>query len=127
MSAIDIPSTEDSARFFFRDLQEEIHDNAVKKGFWEANKDVGMKLALIHSEISEALEEFRSHDIGNLPHVYYAKAANPKPEGFGVELADAVIRIMDLCQYFKIDLLDIVLKKHHYNLSRPHLHGGKRA
>lgn len=96
-------------------LVEMAHENAVAHGFKHNN--FAEAIALIHSELSEALEEDRN---GN-PMVYYA--ANGKPEGVAVELADAVIRICDLCGHLKIDLEKVVAEKMAYNAGRPQLHG----
>jgi NTP pyrophosphatase (non-canonical NTP hydrolase) len=87
---------------------EQAHANAVGKGFWNGD-NLGEKLCLVHSEISEGLEELR----------------RPKRNmtAFGEEMADAVIRIMDICGYCGIDLVDAVLKKMAANRSRPAMHG----
>ena len=69
-------------------IQKEIHENAVAHGWWESERSFGEICALIHSELSEALEEYRK----NQPNVYWIAH---KPEGIAVELADAVIRILD--------------------------------
>jgi len=100
------------------------HLLAVKKGWWPTGQDFSIpeKLALIHSEISEALEEVRNH---NLEHEIRF-SPNGKPEGFAIELADAVIRIADLCGKLGIDLENAIEVKHQYNETRPHRHGGKR-
>jgi len=106
-------------------IQTEVHKLAKDNGWWiDADvKIVPEKLALIHSEISEALEEYRN---GQLDHLYY-RESDGKPEGFGVELADAIIRILDLCGYLGIDVGELVQLKHEYNKSRPFRHGGKLA
>lgn len=98
------------------------HALARQKGFWDSDTDspnVPEKLCLIHSEISEALEELRD---GSLIQGYHL-ATSGKPEGFGIELADAVIRIADLCGALGIDLEQAISVKHAYNKSRPQKHG----
>lgn len=66
----------------------EANKNAVEHGWWETERDNRELIALIHSEISEALEEFR-----NKQQMAYIK--DGKPEGQAVELIDMVIRICD--------------------------------
>lgn len=70
-------------------MMAEIHENAQKHGWWEEDRQYGEIIALIHSELSEALEEHRD----SKPLVYDGE--NGKPEGCAVELIDAVIRILD--------------------------------
>lgn len=99
------------------------YQNSKDHGFHEneQNENVAEKIALIHSEISEALEEVRN---GNpLNHIYFNEKG--KPEGFVVELADAVIRIFDLCGMYDLDLNRAIELKHEYNKGRPFKHGKK--
>lgn len=103
--------------------QQDVHNLAVAKGWWNDGKRLELipeKLALVHSEISEALEDYRS---GKRPTDWYRQGE--KPCGFGVELADAVIRIMDLAEAFGVDLGASMAQKHAYNAKRPERHGGK--
>lgn len=93
-------------------LVEMAHENAVKHNFWNPPMPFPTAIALIHSELSEALEEDRQ----GAPMVYYA--VNGKPEGVAVELADAVIRICDLCGYLKIDLEKVIAEKMAFNTGR---------
>ena len=96
------------------------HDNSVKKGFWEDKREFGTSLALIHSEISEALEDERAGKGYN--EVYFE---GEKPCGIPTELADAVIRIADLCGAYGIDLEKAIETKMVYNTTRPFKHGKK--
>lgn len=50
-----------------------------------------------------------------------------KPEGIPIELADAIIRILDYCGYAGIDIDAAISQKHEYNKSRPYRHGGKKC
>lgn len=91
----------------FTQFAKEAHELAVAKGWFEERdlKDPDVELsmkALIHSEISEALECIRRGQILG------AFELGTKPVGLGSELADVVIRIMDFSEAFKIKLtLDI--------------------
>lgn len=118
------------------ELIHKAHTTAKEHGFWEPAPEFGTTIALIHSELSEALEEMRA---GNrirpgqpVPMVYYSGggyvASAPtecckKPEGVAVELADAVIRIADLCGHLGIDLEKVIVEKMAYNETRPYKHG----
>ena len=105
--------------FSLDDLASEIHQNARDKGFWDEDRNFGEMIALVHSELSEALEEHRD---GN-PDVWFTK--DGKPEGTAVELVDALIRILDtlksLDSGYGIDT--IVRLKMEYNATRPRKHG----
>lgn len=107
-----------------RDWQFEIHKETVAKGWWSRPEDtVPTKLLMIHAEISEAAEEFAR---GNMKVWYQPhKTENMKPEGLGVELADAMIRILDLAEYLGMNMDDLITLKMEYNKKRPYRHGGK--
>jgi NTP pyrophosphatase (non-canonical NTP hydrolase) len=100
----------------------EAHGIAEDHGFWDGDQppNIPEKLALIHSELSEALECMRDGIPLDRP---YRDNKTGKPEGFAVELADAVIRIADLCGYLGIDLEYAIELKMSYNRTRPHKHG----
>lgn len=89
------------------ELVKQAHDNAVAKGFWDKPREFGTLIALIHSELSEALE------------------ADRRLDGAGVaeELADVVIRVADLCSGYGLYLEDAIINKMAINKQRPHKHG----
>jgi len=99
----------------------EIHQVAVEHGWWSTDRQFPEIAALIHSEVSEAFEEYRK----TINHPRY----NPegKPVGMDFELADIVIRVMDYCEHFGIDLELAMKEKHEYNKGRSYRHGNKRA
>jgi len=78
-------------------LQDEIHQTAIDHGWWNKNRELPELLVLLHSEISEAFEAEQS----NIMAVYYK---DNKPEGYLVEMADYVIRIMDLFGHYQINI-----------------------
>lgn len=103
------------------DYSKKCHKKVVEKGFYDKDKTFGELIALIHSELSEALEEFRKGI--DFKTVYYE---NEKPEGIPIELADAILRILDVCGYYDIDIDEALKIKTEYNNTRPYKHGNKR-
>jgi len=89
-----------------------IHEDNVKAGWWEdgfGKLNIATKLALVHSEVSEALEGVRKDLMDEkLPH-------RPAVE---VELADTCIRIFDLCGALGLDLEGAIFEKMAYNAER---------
>ena len=108
-----------------REFSKECFKVAREHGFWVGMSQhpvhlvVGQKLALITSEVSEALEEMRSNPF---PAYRYYRPEDSKPEGLQYELADAVIRIFDLCEWLGLDIEAAMLEKNQFNKSRPYLH-----
>jgi NTP pyrophosphatase (non-canonical NTP hydrolase) len=119
-----------------------IHENAIKKGFFENEKNIGEMLCLIHSEVSEALEadrknhyakkSFNLDSIGlDYPdnsdnHRYFQQEFDVAiKNSFEDELADVIIRVLDLCAYKNIDIEYHISMKMRYNSLREHKHGKK--
>lgn len=109
------------------ELQYTSHKIARDHGFYDGRDDVqnsdtiASHLMLMVSEFAEALEEIRD---GHAPdEVYYNPEKPDKPEGFPIELADAIIRIADTSEWLGIDLDQAVRIKEQYNATRPYKHG----
>jgi len=99
-----------------------VHTLAIEKGWYEGDSiNIPEKLALIHAEVSEALECYRDDQMETW------STASEKPEGFPIEIADIVIRVLDLCGALGIDIQGAVDQKHAYNATRPHRHGNKKC
>lgn len=92
------------------------HGASVDGGWWhdlstgqKLERNVPEMLCLIHSEISEAMEGYRKDLMDDkLPHRRMLE----------VELADAVVRIADLCGGLDLDLAGAIVEKLEYNRKR---------
>ena len=124
----------------------EIYENAKEHGWYDEPVELPEAIALIHSELSEALAEYRM----KRPDIYYECKGSGEPcskdrglmcadddicqekglkgdapEGVAIELADAIMRILSYCGYAGIDIEKAISIKHKYNRKRPYRHGGK--
>lgn len=113
------------------DYEDEIHQTAQEKGWWDKPRSFGDLISLMHSELSEALEEYRA---GFDPTFIYSVdqdgraveyVSGKKPEGVPVELADCLIRILDMVKFYNIDLERALQIKMAYNKGRSYRHGDK--
>lgn len=112
----------------FDELAQEISEIAESKGFWDypgigENGLIPLKIALIHSEISEALEEHRKPYDDDEPS-FYTGMTPLQEDKFGEELADAIIRILDIVGFYGLENFgDILVSKIETNRDRPYRHG----
>lgn len=102
-------------------LQRVCGEDNRAKGFIPDNFPTCMMLVV--SELGEAVEEERTGH--TFWEVYYSDdpQGNRKPEGVGIEIADALIRIFHWADTFGVDLEALIQEKLAYNRTRPARHG----
>ena len=97
-------------------VMKKIHQNAVNHGWWETPNDAEF-VALMHSELSEALEAMRNH---NPPSKKIPEFLNAEEE-----LADCIIRILDYAEGRGLRVPEAMVAKINYNIGREYRHGKK--
>ena len=109
-----------------KDLTADVHATAKAAGWHDVPRTLVEDLCLIHTEVSEVVEEVRN---GQLPgETYYEKKPDgtKKPCGIPSELADIIIRTLHVAAKFGVDIEAALKEKMSYNKTRPYRHGGKK-
>jgi len=101
------------------DMQREIHKTAKEKGWWDRPREAPECIALMHSELSEALEAYR---VGNPISEKIAPFSQMEEE-----FADVIIRILDFAEHAGFEIEKALAVKMAYNERRPYRHGNKEA
>jgi len=104
----------------FKEQQQRAYRINTEHGFEapDAEYNIGEKIALIHAELSEALEGDRH---GNPPSDHI-----PEFNALEEEFADAIIRMMNIAERKNLRLAEALLAKQIFNDNRPFKHGGKK-
>ena len=92
-----------------RKVQDKLHGQARSMGWHDKPREIGTMIALCHSELSEALEGARKDLFDD--HL-------PDRKMLEVELADCIIRILDLAGSLDLDVAGAIAEKHRYNANR---------
>lgn len=104
-----------------------INEWAQSKGWNDQPLRLDGMIALMHSELSEALEEWRNGHSETEVYWVEDKRGVEKPEGVPVELVDCMIRILHVLAYYGVNVDEVLAAKHYYNTTREYRHGGKRT
>ena len=117
----------------FNELSKQIYQANVEKGFYDEVKTISQVINLIHSELSEVIEAGRKGRRCNSPAMLigdyppdnlFMTAYNYEIKGsVEEELADVIIRLLDLCGWKEIDIHSHIKAKLKYNSLRPYKHG----
>lgn len=129
------------------DMAEEVYETNVANGWFDADRTFGDDIALLHSEVSEMLEAYRdgqftttyayestaqsepmewTSEYPPTHEEFLAAGYSAKPVGMPSEAADVLVRLLDTCKRYNIDLFAEWRRKMDYNRTRGHRHGGKR-
>lgn len=130
--------TTEIRRECIRDMAAEVREVNEANGWFEENRTIGEGMALLHSEVSEAFEAWRKRGTDRYETTTHTGmcalftqthecdcGAVPKPDDYGSELADVLIRLLDQCDRDGVDLVAEFERKLAYNATRGYKHGGR--
>lgn len=114
------------------EMAAEVAEVNHQKGWYDQDRSFGDLIALLHSECSEMLEAYRDWgtedstkvECKQVNHIFVSTHIC-KPQGVPSEAADVLIRLLDMCSRYDIDLEFEYERKFAYNKTRPYRHGGR--
>jgi NTP pyrophosphatase (non-canonical NTP hydrolase) len=104
------------------DLAQQLHEQAKRSGFYDRGIDYPDRIACMHEELSELFHAYRKGTLTDLCDKRGCPMTNEAEE-----LADLVIRALDLAAARGVDIDRAVMLKAEYNATRPRLHGDAQA
>ena len=118
-----------------KELAKRIHQNAKNKGFWTDSISPAVRLMLIVGEVGEALEAHRNGrkaDMEKYNWVTQDEDFNPEAfrntvkDSFEDELADVVIRILDVAEGDNVNIYRETVLREFYDFEQTEKHVGER-
>lgn len=117
-------------------LAKEIHKGNVDRGFYDEPTEIGTRLMLLVSEAAEALEadrkgrhcqvDLKEKVLGHAWDEDFKKEfLDHVKDTFEDELADVLIRLLDLAAYLDVNIEAHTTAKLRFNSLRPYKHGKK--
>lgn len=109
-----------------RQLMADVYDCNVANGWFQDGRSFMTDVALLHSEVSEIFEAYRDNGFEDVTKRFrevrglgvdfaddskstFEPIENPKPEGFGSECADVLVRLLDTAYRTDMDP-DVLLR-----------------
>lgn len=117
------------------DYQKMILEINQANGWFDSSRTFGDDVALLHSEASEMFEAFRDDGLDDVTQRDCKYCSDPysdyehicKPQGVGSEAADVLVRLLDTCERYDIDIEAELERKIAYNATRGYRHGNKKV
>lgn len=113
------------------ELADEVHKNAIEHGFHDPYEVLGVFIANqcnnMHAEVTELWDAYRAGkgdepcDKAEKMIALNLRVLNCNEE----ELADIIIRALDVSRRLGIEIVAAINAKHEYNKTRPYMHGKK--
>lgn len=111
---------------FLNRLAADVYAISASKGFHSSSEPtIGDYVSNLHGEVSELWEAYRKKELDK-PCEKSSHMEEPISCA-GEELADIIIRALDMAHQLNVDIGKAVYIKSRYNESRPFRHGGKLA